>query len=673
MSANDTKATSVRSGSKPAPAPKLPDVGDPSGVLSVMEEARLDALRDYWILDTAIEPMFDDLTRLAAQIADTPIAHLAFLDHHRQWNKSRVGWDIGQIPLHESFATHALIRSEMVVIPDLRGNEKFAANPYVAGAPNLRFYAGVPLVADSGHVIGALCVLDEKVRAFSEQQIAGLRILARQAMALMGQRRDILVLTGEVTIRSDAEERANRQARRDVLTGLPNRTLFAERVEDALQRARDIRAKSGDKAHGGVAMLFVDLDRFKRINDTLGHAAGDVMLREVAARFTGALRPEDMLARIGGDEFTVLLPDLPTANYAAIVSQMLQRTLVRPISIQNQEFTVGASIGIAVSPRDGDDAATLLKHADIAMYQAKAKGGYQSYDPQMNADSYQRLIEESELRRAIERDELSLHYQPLIEMRTGRVVAVEALCRWRHPERGPVPPAHFIQVAEQADLIVELGEWVLRRACMDAAAWRKDGHTDLRVSVNISARHIVHGTVLSTVNDLLAEFDLPGDVFDIEITETALCTTGDTTPQTLQGLRSLGVRLSVDDFGTGYSSLAYLRRFPVDILKIDRAFIAGLDKNTPDEALVRASIEMAHALDLLVVAEGVETGAQRDCLRALGCDIAQGFLFSRPVSPEILKPLIAGGGMRTAMLLTSGAARGDVARLNQARSPAKRK
>lgn len=673
MSANETKATLVRSGNESTPAPKLPEVESRLNDVAVIEEARLNALLNYWILETPAEPMFDDLARLAAQIADTPIAFLSFLDKQQQWNKAKIGWDLARIPLEESFATHILHRSDPVVIPDLRNEERFAQNPYVVGAPNIHFYAGIPLISESGHPVGVLCVLDDKPRAFNEQQVNGLRMLARQAMALMEQRRHILLLTGEVTLRSDAEERSYWQARRDVLTGLPNRTLFAERVEDALQKARDTRAASGDKAHGGVAMLFVDLDRFKRINDTLGHAAGDIMLREVAARFTGALRPEDTLARIGGDEFTVLLPDLPTANYAAIVSQMLQRTLVRPISIQNQEFTVGASIGIAVSPRDGDDAATLLKHADIAMYQAKAKGGYQSYEPQMNADNYQRLIEESELRRAIERDELSLHYQPLIEMATGRVVAVEALCRWRHPERGPVPPAHFIQVAEQADLIVELGEWVLRRACMDAVTWQKEGHTDLRVSVNLSARHIVHGTVLQTVNDLLDEFNLTGDVFDIEITETALCTTGDTTPQTLQGLRNLGVRLSVDDFGTGYSSLAYLRRFPVDILKIDRAFIAGLTKDTPDEALVRASIEMAHALDLLVVAEGVETTEQRDCLRALGCDIAQGFLFSRPVAPEVLKPLIAGGGMRSAMILTSGVASKDIARLNRARTSARQK
>ncbi len=665
------KLSLVQSGNESA-NPIAPALPDPSYEAAHIEESRRETLRDYRVMDTASEPMFDDLTRLAAQVCDAPIALLSFLDGHRQWNKSNVGWNIGQIPLEESFATHILDQGDLAVIMDLRADGRFAHNRYVIGAPRLRFYAGLPLLGDGGHAIGALCVLDDKLRPFTDAQVTAFRTLARQAMAMLDQRRHIALLSGEVTLRSDAEERARRQARCDVLTGLPNRTLFLERVEEALERARATRFVKGEKAYGNAAMLFVDLDRFKRINDTLGHAAGDIMLREVAARFTGALRPEDTIARIGGDEFTVLIPDLPTANYAAVVSQMLQRTLVRPISIQNQEFTVGASIGIAVSPRDGDDAATLLKHADIAMYEAKAKGGYQTYDPQMNADNYQRLIEESELRRAIERDELSLLYQPMIEIETGRVVAVEALCRWRHPERGPVPPAHFIQVAEQADLIVELGEWVLRRACVDAMMWRSHGHLDLRVAVNLSARHIVHGTVLKTVRDLLAEFELPGEIFDVEITETALCTTGDMTPQTLQGLRSLGVRLSVDDFGTGYSSLAYLRRFPVDILKIDRAFIAGLDKDTPDEALVRASIEMAHALDLLVVAEGVETEAQRDCLRALGCDMAQGFLFSRPVAPEVLTSLMAGGGLRSAMLLTSGAAGGDIARLNRARASGRR-
>ncbi len=635
-----------------APTPK-DDQTLPLSPSLAEEMARLDTLRLYYILDTPPETAFDDLAKLTAQMCGAPVAFLSFFDKTRQWNKAMFGSTVSEVSLADSFAAHSLGNTDLLTISDLRDSEH-AANPQVIGEPGFRFYAGAPLVAPDGLPIGVLCAMDTRTRPFSEEQSSALRLLAAQATALLEGRRRIALLTGEVSVRSDAEEDARRQARRDVLTGLPNRTLFLERVETALKAARVIRAKNGDAAHGGVAMLFVDLDRFKRINDTLGHAAGDIMLREVAARFTGALRTEDTLARIGGDEFTVLIPDLPTANYAVIVSQMLQRTLVRPVSLQNQEFTVGASIGIATSPRDGDDAATLLKHADIAMYQAKAKGGYQSYDPLMNADSYQRLIEESELRRAIEREELSLHYQPLLEMATGKVVALEALCRWRHPERGTVPPAHFIQVAEQAGMIVELGEWVLRRACIDAQSWRGKGFDDLRVSINLSSRHIVHGTVLQTVTALLTEFDLPGTIFDIEITETALCTTGDTTPQTLQGLRSLGVRLSVDDFGTGYSSLAYLRRFPVDILKIDRAFIAGLDKNTPDEALVRASVEMAHALDLLVVAEGVETEAQRNCLQALGCDIAQGFLFSRPVAPESLPPLLAGNTLRAAMLDSAG-------------------
>lgn len=632
------------------------------------ESTRLNTLYNYRILDTPAETAFDTLVRLAAQICHAPIAQLAFLDEQRQWNKSSVGWDIREIARTDSLTWHALEQKDIFIVPDLSQDERFAQNPFVSELPQLRFYAGMPLLTEAGLVLGVLCVMDTTPRSLTEDESSAMEMLARQTMALLEQRRQINVLSGEVTVRSDAEGEALKQARRDMLTGLPNRMLFLERVDEALRVAQGMREARKEKAHGEVALLFVDLDRFKRINDTLGHAAGDIILREVAARFSGALRPEDTLARIGGDEFTVLMPDLPTANYADVVSQMLLRTLARPIMLQGQEFSVGASIGISVFPRDGDDAATLLKHADIAMYQAKAKGGYQAYSPQMNADGYQRLLEESELRRAIERDELTLYYQPLLEMETGRVAAVEALARWRHPERGPVPPAHFIELAEQADLIVDLGEWVLRRACKDAARFRRDGLTELRVSINLSARHLMHGSLLGTIQGLMKEYDIPGDMLDLELTETALCTTGDTTPHTLQVLREMGVRLSVDDFGTGYSSLAYLRRFPVDILKIDRAFVAGLGKDTPDAALIRACVEMAHALKLLVVAEGVETEVQRDLLRSLGCDLAQGYLFSRPVPPESLRTLLGEKGLRSAMLLTSGGVSADVSRLARART-----
>jgi diguanylate cyclase (GGDEF)-like protein len=407
-----------------------------------------------------------------------------------------------------------------------------------------------------------------------------------------------------------------------------------------------------------MAVLFVDLDRFKRINDTLGHASGDLLLREVAARFSGCLRPEDTLARMGGDEFTVLLPHIPGVGYATSVAQMLLRALRRPIQVASQEFHVGASIGISLAPRDGDDVQTLLKHADIAMYKAKAKakGGYQLYSRRMNEGSYQRLLEEAELRRALEREELSLHFQPQVDLETGEIRVVEALARWQHPERGPIPPAHFIPLAEQADLIVPLGEWVLRSACAEAARWRAEVHPALRVAVNLSGRHILQPRLVESVEAILAETGLPADALDIELTETSLSTGGEPTPQTLQALRAMGIRLSVDDFGTGYSSLAYLRRFPVDILKIDRTFVAHLDRDVTDGKLVRACIEMAHALGVLVVAEGVETEAQARCLKDLGCDLVQGYLYSRPVSSEVLRTLLLARRIR-------GTLRGMVPRL----------
>jgi diguanylate cyclase (GGDEF)-like protein len=606
--------------------------------------ARLEALRPYDVLDTAPEPAFDHVTRLAAQVCRTPFALLSFFDERRQWNKSNVGWNIGEIALPDSpFGEVVEGGGALLIVPDAREDEGLRANRYVTGAPSLRFLAAVPLLADSGQAVGALCVLDEAARLLDDAQVDALRMLGQQTMTLLEQRRAIREMTLAVSHRSDSEEQARWQARHDMLTGLPNRTLFLERVEQALARAQVRQETAGAKTakEGTMAVLFVDLDRFKRINDTLGHAAGDVLLREVAARFSGCLRPEDTLARLGGDEFTVLLPDVPTPGYAASVSQMMLRTLRRPVLLGTQELHVGASIGVSMYPRDGQDAQTLLKHADIAMYQAKAKGGYQSYSPRMNADSYQRLIEEGELRRAIEREELTLCYQPQVDLATGEVRAVEALARWRHPDRGPVPPAHFIQIAEQADLIVPLGELILRGACRDAAALRAEGWRDLRVAVNVSARQLTQPRLLESIRSTLTHTGLSGDVLDLELTETALAGGGDTTPQTLQELRAMGIRLSVDDFGTGYSSLAYLRRFAVDMLKIDRAFVAGLGKDTPDEALVRASVEMGHALGLKVIAEGVETEEQLEALRRLGCDLVQGYLYSRPVTLEGLRTLLA--------------------------------
>ncbi len=627
-----------------------------AGAISGPEVARLEVLRQYDLMDTPAEPVFDDIARLAAQVCRTPIAVLSMVDEAREYVKARCGWEIKALARPDSLAAHLLLTGNtpitsdsLLLVTDAREDARLQHNLYVTGEPRIRFYAAVPLVSPEGFVMGVLSVMDTHPRLLNDTQADDLRLLARQVMAHLESRRRIAELLVTLSSRSRAEEAATWQAHHDVLTGLPNRKMFLERVDKAVKTLQEREANSNvalaaaegaedeatrgrrGKNAPGAAVLFVDLDRFKRINDTLGHAVGDALLREVAARFSGCLRPEDTLARLGGDEFTVLLPNVPTANYAANVSQMLLRTLRRPVLLGAEELHVAASIGIATYPRDGEAAETLLKHADIAMYEAKAKGGYQAYSRRMNADGYQRLLEEGELRRAIDKNELSLCYQPQVEITTGRMVGVEALARWRHPERGLIPPAHFITLAEQADLIVPLGEWVLRKACEDAARWRAAGYPELRVAVNLSARQVAQPRLLDTVTQALADNGLDGSALDLELTETALCANGEATPQTLQSLRNLGIRLFVDDFGTGYSSLAYLRRFAVDALKIDRAFVAGLGTSTADTALVRALIEMAHALELKVVAEGVETMEQWEGLRDLGCDLAQGFLYGRPI------------------------------------------
>jgi diguanylate cyclase (GGDEF)-like protein len=600
-----------------------------------------------------------DIARLAAVVCGAPFATLSFFDGEQETICASHGWMVSEIPLAESLASHALAAArtahgtdELFLIHDTREDVRFWQNPFVTGASNIYFYAGVPLRGEDGEPLGILSVLDTTPRLLEDGQADALHALARQAMTLLDLEQRVRELIDLTDSRIRAEESARWQARHDLLTGLPNRAMFLEQADAELSRASRRAGLTGESGREGetvarsrrkspqIGVLFLDLDRFKRINDTLGHAAGDMVLREVAARFSGCLRPEDTLARFAGDEFTVLLPDIPGATYASSVAQMLVRTLRRPILLGSQELHVGASIGIAMYPRDGRDAQTLIKHADIAMYQAKARGGFQAYSRRMNADNYQRLLEESDLRHAIEKEELSLCYQPQVDLATGEVVGVEALARWRHPERGMVPPAHFIEVAEQADLIVPLGEWVLRRACRDAAEWRREGNPSLRVAVNLSARQLSHPNLAAAVAAALEESGLTGEALDLELTETALCSTGDGTPETLQRLREMGIRLFVDDFGTGYSSLAYLRRFRVDALKVDHSFVAGLGRDATDEALVRAVIEMAHALELQVIAEGVENETQADQLLGMGCDMVQGYLFSRPIPLESLKSLL---------------------------------
>ncbi len=411
----------------------------------------------------------------------------------------------------------------------------------------------------------------------------------------------------------------------DPLTGLPNRRLLEDRLQVALAHAH----RNRDRA----AVLFVDLDRFKRINDSLGHEVGDQLLVEIARRLCDCLREDDTVARMGGDEFIIVLSNLADPDDAAHTANRIIESLRQPVRIGEHELTVTTSIGISVFPDDSRDPAALIKNADIAMYRAKDEGrnSFQLYQPAMNARSLEHLALESALHRALAREELVLHFQPLIRVADQRTIAAEALLRWQHPDLGLVAPADFISLAEETGLIVPIGEWVLRTACAQHRRWRESGHGDLRMLVNISARQFRDEGLVDMVARVLRETGMPARQLSLELTESMLMEGSGRSIEVLEALRALGVGLALDDFGTGYSSLAYLKRFPIDELKIDRLFIRDIDRNPDDAAIADAIIKLAHSLGLRVVAEGVESAEQLAILTRHGCDIAQGFHFSKPV------------------------------------------
>ena len=435
----------------------------------------------------------------------------------------------------------------------------------------------------------------------------------------------------DITERRRAEEKIAHQATHDALTGLPNRAMFLDRVSTALARAR----------RGGTrpAVLFLDLDRFKVVNDSLGHGVGDEALTIVAERLRALVREVDTVARFGGDEFAMLCEDLHELGEVEAIAERILAALAVPLVVRGRELVVTASVGIAFPDRvditklnvDGE---SLLRDADAAMYQAKDVGRARAavFDEAMRARALQRLETEHALRHAVERRQLRLHYQPLLDLRDGRITGVEALLRWEHPERGMVPPGEFIELAEETGLIGSIGAWVLREACRQAAAWRAGGVVpeDFAVSVNVSPHQLVDTSLVHQVSDVLHETGLPAGRLHLELTEGALMRDPETSARILRALRGLGVHVSIDDFGTGYSSLSYLRRFPVDVIKVDRAFVHGLAEEGDDYAIVSAIIGMAHALGLRALAEGVEDARQLEILRRLDCDAAQGFYFGRP-------------------------------------------
>ena len=525
---------------------------------------------------------------------------------------------------HQGMVRRAFRTGEPVWIANLARDRTFT-RAALAAKSNLKAGFCFPLLLGES-VLGVLEFFHRDVQEPDELLIAAVHSIGSQI--------------GQYTVRKQAEESLQFVAKHDTLTGLPNRMMLHDRLELAIVRAQ--------RSHRRLAVMFIDLDRFKAINDTLGHDAGDLLLCEVAKRLSGALRASDTAARLGGDEFVVMIDEISDPIHLGAIAQKLIGALTASVQLCGQECHVSASIGISTYPEDAQDRQALLRNADVAMYRAKEQGrnGYQFYTPQMNVHSSERLKLETGLRGALEREELLLHYQPRVDTRTGCFTGVEALLRWQHPELGLVPPVKFIALAEETGLIVPIGEWVLQAACAQSRAWAQMGLAQLRVAINLSARQFAQQDLLITLERIIKHSGCNPDNLDLEITESMVMHDPEGAIAVMRRMKDLGTHIALDDFGTGYSSLAHLKRFPVDCLKIDRSFIMDIPQDAGGVAITLAIITMAHSLGMTVTAEGVETRAQFDFLRDRGCDELQGYYFSKPL-PE---------APATALLLTPIAA-----------------
>lgn len=583
--------------------------------------------------DTLPEESFDRIARLAAASLRSPVAVVSMLDDDRHVVKSSVGitgrsrvWR--KVPLALRYSRQAVSTARPIFVGNTA--ETRAMDDVEQPASDGVAYAVVPVTTSDGQVVGTICVIDTAPHAWTHNEIGS---LIDMAGLLMNE----LELRNDLSLKRQTQEHLLYSTLHDALTGLPNRSLFTERLRHAMRRS----ARHPDDL---FAVLFLDLDRFKEVNDNLGHFAGDEMLRAVARRLEACIRPEDMVARLSGDEFAILLESITDTSDAGRVAERIEEALSFPINLAGAEVKTSASMGIVTSSMSHDQPEQLLRSADMAMYRAKAAGRarYEMFDRAMHTDALERLQLETDLRRAVEQGEFALHYQPIVSLRTGRVTGLEALVRWEHPHRGLVHPADFIPVAEETGLIVPIGRWVLLEALRKIKEWQ-EAHPrtePLSIGVNLSVKQFAQPDLIAQIAHALQETGASPSALRLEITESAIIDKGQAAISILSSIRELGVQVYLDDFGTGYSSLSYLHGLPIDAIKIDRAFVSSMDTDDKNLRLVRTILTLAEIVGVRAEAEGISTSEQLRELRSLNCEQGQGYLFSAPMPADAVDEVL---------------------------------
>ena len=607
---------------------------DPSATRAAAfdEQGRLAALRATRLLDTAPEDMFDHITRVACDALAVPMALISLVDQERQWFKSRCGLGVEETPRSSSFCAHAIRLDDILVVQDAMQDPRFFDNPLVTGEPYIRFYAGIPLISPDGHAIGTMCVLDRVPRSLSDREMRILYGLAHTVQELIRLRQAVLAATAILYPKaadgmSTLESELGSLLSRDSLTGLPNRVELEERMRQVIPVLEN---------EGAQAMVvLIDVDNFAGVNSALSHRGGDRLLVALSRRLRAVVEEGDLIARASGDAFVAVLCQHGAGDDMDVRLDRLRQAAQFSLQVDERQIDVTSGIGFSRFPADGSDMDSLLDAASKALRRTKqtGRGGLQPFSAG-NAWPGRDYLLEHDLGRAIDNGELVLHYQPKVDLVTERVIGVEALVRWRHPVRGMVGPNEFIPLAEQTGFIVPMSTWVIDQACAELARWRSLGIDAISMGVNLSSRLFSTVGLVPMIADMLRRYDLPGNLLDLEVTESGSMSDPLLASRLMSELKLLGTTISVDDFGTGYSSLSYLKDFPIDTIKIDRSFIVEMLDSDGTLAILQGMIATARRLGLKIVAEGVETEAQRDLLRHEQCDAIQGFLYSPPLPAD---------------------------------------